>query len=261
MIEFYDNDMSVCAQKVRLVLAEKKLPYERHHLNLRAGDQFRGEYLKLNPGGVVPTIVDDGKVVIESTVIIDYLDNAYPEPALKPADPHERAAMLRWMIRPDAGLHRACGRTSFSIAFRHQLAHLGEKELAAFIARIPDESRRAAIRETLEQGLDAPGVDTAIRSCRDAVAAMRVALQETPWLAGSAYSLADATMTPYVLRLEHLGLSFIWDEMPDVADWFARVRARDNYAAIEDHLDPKYLALFESVPAEVHDRARQIIRG
>ena len=55
MIELYHNDMSVCAQKVRLVLAEKKLEWTGHHLNLRAGDQHRPDYLKLNPKGVVPT--------------------------------------------------------------------------------------------------------------------------------------------------------------------------------------------------------------
>ena len=56
MIEFYDNDMSVCAQKVRLVLAAKGLEYQRHVMNLRTGDQFRPDYLKLNPKAVVPTL-------------------------------------------------------------------------------------------------------------------------------------------------------------------------------------------------------------
>jgi glutathione S-transferase len=65
-------------------------------------------------------------------------------------------------------------------------------------------------------------------------------------------------MTPYVLRLEHLGLSWFWDDMPEVADWFERVKARANYGAIADHLDPKYLDLFESLPAEAHGRVRQI---
>lgn len=76
MIEFYDNDMSVCAQKVRLVLAIKGLDHERHSLDLRAGDQFKPDYLKLNPKAVVPTIVDNGIPIIESTVINSYLDDA-----------------------------------------------------------------------------------------------------------------------------------------------------------------------------------------
>lgn len=69
MISLYHNDMSVCAQKVRMTLAEKQLPWESHHLDLRAGDQQKPEYLKLNPNSVVPTLVDNGTVIIESTVI------------------------------------------------------------------------------------------------------------------------------------------------------------------------------------------------
>ena len=84
MIELYHNDMSVCAQKVRFTLVEKKLAWEGHHLNLRAGDQQEPEYLKLNPNAVVPTLVDNGNIIIESTVINEYLDDAYLEPRLKP---------------------------------------------------------------------------------------------------------------------------------------------------------------------------------
>jgi glutathione S-transferase len=58
-LTLYHNDMSVCAQKVRLCLAEKQLAYEDKHLNLRAGDQKRPEYLALNPNGYVPTLVHD----------------------------------------------------------------------------------------------------------------------------------------------------------------------------------------------------------
>ena len=78
MIELYHNDMSVCAQKVRFALAEKQLSWESHHLNLRAGDQQQPEYLKLNANALVPTLVDNGTVIIESTVINEYLDDTYP---------------------------------------------------------------------------------------------------------------------------------------------------------------------------------------
>src|SRR5277367_5678352 len=73
----YHNDMSVCAQKVRFTLAEKGLAYESRHLNLRAGDQKAPDYLKLNPNGYVPTLVHDDFVVCESTVICEYLDDAF----------------------------------------------------------------------------------------------------------------------------------------------------------------------------------------
>jgi len=64
MMELYHNGMSVCSQKVRLVLREKHLRPAEHNLNLRAGDSTRAEYLKLNPNGVVPTLVDRGAVIV-----------------------------------------------------------------------------------------------------------------------------------------------------------------------------------------------------
>lgn len=250
MIDFYDNNMSVCAQKVRLVLAEKDLEYERHHLDLRAGDQFKPDYLKLNPKAVVPTIVHDGNVVIESTVIISYLDDAFDKPSLIPATAVARARMLQWMILPDAGLHDTCGLTSFALAFRKQLAMLEPHKLEAHYAKMPDEKRRGHIRTLVEQGLDAPGVDAALRHYKKVVDSMAAALHDAPWIAGETYSLADVTMLPYILRLEHLGLDWFWADLPQVSEWFAASRQRDNYRAIEEHLDPKYLAIMSADTAE-----------
>ena len=93
MLELYHNDMSSCAQKVRTLLAEKNLEWTGHHLDLRAGDTLTPDYLKLNPNGVVPTLIDDGTVIIESTVINEYIDDAHPGPPLRPADARARAEM------------------------------------------------------------------------------------------------------------------------------------------------------------------------
>ena len=62
MLELFHNDMSTCSQKVRMALAEKGLEWTSHHLNLRAADQQKPDYLALNPNGVVPTITDGDDV-------------------------------------------------------------------------------------------------------------------------------------------------------------------------------------------------------
>ena len=84
MLALYHNDMSLCAQKVRVCLAEKGLEWENRHLILRAGEHQQPWYIKLNPRAVVPTLVDGEKVVPESNVILEYLEEAYPDPALAP---------------------------------------------------------------------------------------------------------------------------------------------------------------------------------
>jgi glutathione S-transferase len=91
LIRLYHATTSVCAIKARLALAEKNLAWESELLDLRRGEQHRPEYLKLNPGGVVPTLVHDNRVVVESTRIIEYLDEAFAAPPLMPKVPYERA--------------------------------------------------------------------------------------------------------------------------------------------------------------------------
>src|SRR6516162_8489882 len=96
MLTLYHNDMSVCAAKVRTALNEKNIDFQAIHLDLRAGDAQKSDYLKLNPDAVVPTIVHDGRVIIESTVICEYIDDEWPTPPLKPADSFGRAHMRLW---------------------------------------------------------------------------------------------------------------------------------------------------------------------
>ena len=93
MLELYHNINSVCAQKVRIALKEKGQEATEHLLTLR-GDQNEPAYLKLNPSGVVPTLVHDGHAVVESSLILYYLDEVFPEPPLMP-----KAAQARLRVR------------------------------------------------------------------------------------------------------------------------------------------------------------------
>ena len=105
MVTLYHNDMSVCAAKVRTALAEKQLSWEGVHLDLRAGDAQKPEYLKLNPNAVVPTLLHDGRTIIESTVICEYIDDEWPDHPLKPDRAWERAQMRLWTKQLDESVH------------------------------------------------------------------------------------------------------------------------------------------------------------
>src|SRR5262245_31942465 len=105
MLELYHNNISVCSQRVRLVLAGKNEPWTSRQVTLTKGEQLTPEFKQINPRGVVPVIVHDGRVIIESGVICEYLDEVFPEPPLKPADPATRALMRVWAKVPDDGIH------------------------------------------------------------------------------------------------------------------------------------------------------------
>lgn len=193
MLELYRNDMSACAQKVRLALAEKGLRWESRHLDLRAGDQQKPEYLRLNPKGVVPTLVDDGKVVRESTVIMEYLDDEYPNPPLRPADSHGRTHMRLWTKRLDEGHHDIATATlSMGIAFRFQYLAKGKEACEVLINRIPDPIRRERRRDVIDNGVEAREFKTAVRMWEELLTDMETTLGSSAWLVGNSYSLADA---------------------------------------------------------------------
>ncbi len=263
-MELYHNNMSVCAQKVRLVLREKHLHPVEHHLDLRAGDATRPEYLQLNPNGVIPTLIDHGVPIIESTVICEYLDDAYPDAPLRPTDPLQRAAMRLWTMRPDAGLHRACGVTSFAIAFRHQMLQLPAAEIERQLDEKPDPAVRDNLRQTIKLGIAAPQVAPALKTYDKAIGLISEQLQRSQWLAGEQYSLADIAMLPYVCRLEDLGLSWLWSEPRSnprsvIAAWLERCKARPNYSGIADYLDARYLQLMQSSGRELRTGIEAIL--
>jgi len=162
------------------VLAEKGLDFESHEIDLIAGEQHDPAYVKLNPNHVVPTLVHDDRVLLESTLIVRYLDEVFAEPPLRPADPYGRYEDDLWMKRIDEKVHTAAPVLTFAIGARNVLLQQPEAVREANIAGIP-----------------------------------------------------DCSMLPYVLRLDHLAMSPLFEDgrRPAVADWYARWQARETYAS------------------------------
>ena len=171
-------------------------------------------------------------MVPESTVICEYLDDAFPDPPLRPADPYGRSLMRRWTKVPDDGIHVACGSLSFAGAFARQLqTDFDADALERRMDAMPDPARAARQRQIMEHGFDVPFVRDAVRAHARMLRDMEAGLEGGPWLAGETFSLAEACITPYMERLDRLGLAPMWDGLPGVAAWFDRVRARPSFAA------------------------------
>jgi glutathione S-transferase len=216
--------------KARLTLEEKGLAWESELLNLQRGDQHAPAYLKLNPNAVVPTLVHDGRAVIESTLILEYLEEAFPAVALMPAEPWRRAQARLFMKKIDDYLHAATSTVTFAAAFRAHFLKLSPEELGARLARIPDPAYRERQRLSIEQGLDAPHVAPALRQFDRYFGEMEEALAASAHLAGESYSLADAAATPYVNRAGMLGMQALWKRRPRLQGWLERIVRRPNFA-------------------------------
>jgi glutathione S-transferase len=244
MLALYHNDMSLCAQKVRVCLAEKGLAWEDRHIVLRSGEHQKDWYVKLNRRAVVPTLIDGDKVVTESNVINEYLEEAYPEPALAPKDPYGRAKMRLWTKQLDEDIHDASAAIlSFGIAFRHQYLERGELG-KRMLEQIPNLFKRERRRDVIEKGPDSQHFIIAVQRMVQLLDEMQEALGEHAWLAGDAYTLADVAFTPYLARLEHLEILEMIGARSRVADWYRRCKARPSFhEAIGKWENPDYLAL------------------
>ena len=111
MIELYYYRDSVCSERVLMTLAEKGIhDWEPHHIDLFKGEQADPAYVKLNPKAQVPTLVHDGQIIRESSIICGYLDELYPDPSLKPVGLAQRAQMQEWIKDADDGGDDADGR-------------------------------------------------------------------------------------------------------------------------------------------------------
>ncbi|MEZ5559593.1 MAG: glutathione S-transferase family protein [Pseudomonadales bacterium] len=228
-MKLYHAAVSTCSQKVRLVLAEKGLEYESALLDLQRGDQFDAAYLALNPNAVVPTLENRGRALIESTLINEYLDDAYPEPALKPLDAAERHRMRLWTRRIDDALHPACGVVTYAIGVRPALLKRPREEVAALLAQIPDPQRRANRQAVIDEGVHAAVFAAACGAHAALFDDVDGHLTRHAWLAGSDYSLADAALTPYVVRVDHLGMGALLEQRPQLAAWYQRVQQRASF--------------------------------
>jgi glutathione S-transferase len=245
MLELYHNINSVCAQKVRVALAEKGLPYKEHLIDLRGG-QFDPAYMKLNPNAVVPTLVHDGRPVIESSVILYYLDEAFPQPSLMPQDPHQRAAVRQYNKLIDEYVHNSCTILTFATAFRPWFAGLTGEQIEARLAKSPSKKRTEYKVDVALHGLQSKFAREALDYHLKLLKMMDAALERGPWLAGERFSLADAAVIPYILRLDLLKLDKLFSEKTRA--WYARMRERPSVKKeMLERMTPQDKAPFEKL--------------
>ena len=249
MLELYHNDMSTCAQKVRATLAEKDLAWDGHELNLRTGEQHEPQFLKLNPRGVVPVLVHDGNVIIESNIIMEYVEDAFPDTKrLMPKSAPSKAAVRNLLQRLDTTLHLHIATISVGIAFRDQLlaVHKNDQALESYYSAVPDPRLQAVYRDVVPSGAGSKSFLLALDGWKRQLADMNTALASSDWLVGDELTLADLAYLPYMCRFEHLHMTEIWSRYPALGSWFDRCKQTAGYRnGIAAWLNPKYLELMK----------------
>jgi glutathione S-transferase len=260
MLELYHDPVSASSQKVRLVLAELGLDWKDHRISLLAGEQHSPQYRAVNPRGEVPALVHEGWILTESSVIGEYLVEAFAPGSLVPSDAKGRARVRHWMFRISDALYEACGVLSYAIAVRPiQLAQDRESVLAS-IAQMPDAVKRDRRRTIFEEGMESPHFPAALQRHIDMLRELDSQLAQHAWIVGPELSLADTTALPYVLRLENLSLWPLVEAFPHVVRWYAALCERPSFAtAITDMVPAAIVELTRNAGSAAWPRARDIL--
>jgi glutathione S-transferase len=261
MLELYHNINSVCAQKVRIALYEKDQPVKEHLLTLQ-GDQNDPAYMKLNPNGVVPTLVHNDNVITESSLILYYIDEAFPDPPLMPETPVARHRVRLYNKLIDEYMHNACTIITFATAFRPRFLKMAREEWLGEINKAPLKRRAEYKRSVIEHGLDSEFVIDALAQHQKLISWMAEDLKRGPYLAGDNFSNADCAVVPYILRLELLKLGAMWEIEPAVANWWARAQKRPSIkAAIFDRMQETDWAPFRNLAPDPWPKVRSLLKA
>jgi glutathione S-transferase len=229
-LSLYNAPQSTCSQRVRFTLHEKELSFTELKLDLFSGDQLRPEYLKINPNGVVPSLVHNGRAIIDSAVIIEYLDEVFPEPTpLVPKDAVARAAMRSLIRYIDEVPTPAVRVPSYNIAF---LPHFRDMPEADFVALAESKPLRKEFLLSMGRtGFSDEEMNKALERLRRGMERMSEALRASdgPWLMGPQFTLADIAIMPVLVRMADIGLGTLWERFPEVDRWLAALRTRPAF--------------------------------
>jgi glutathione S-transferase len=228
MAEFtlYNAPQSTCSQRVRFVLNAKNLSFTEHKLDLFSGDQLKPEYLVINPNAVVPALIHDGHTILDSSVIIEYLDEVANDViCFTPPEP-EKKAYMRWMMRYVDEIPAPAIRVpSYNLAF---LPHFQQMTEEAFLALANSKPLRKEFLLTMGRtGFPKAEMDQALDKLNRTVIRMNewITQNKGPWIMGDKLSLVDIAVMPVIVRMEDINLSESWADKPLISAWLENIQA------------------------------------
>ena len=224
-IHLYHGGISNCSMRVRMTLIEKGLPWTGHHLDLKLKENISDAYFAINPNGLVPTLIDNGVVHIESNDIIDYLDETYPEPSLRAAGDED--GMLEW-LRLAASIHvPAVKPYVYATKMQKKLKKTAEEQEKYDELQKNDELKEFHARHAGGSEFGEQDVATARGILEECFARLENALDGRDWIMGDRFTLADISWIP--LHFVLVGCGYPFENHPNVSHWAAAFEDRESY--------------------------------
>ena len=204
MLELYNSPVSTCSQKVRLVLAEKDIAWQDRRVSFAKHEHISHWYLKLNPKGVLPTLVHDGRAVLDSSVIGEYLEDVFPDKPLRPKDALDRAHMRAWRQFIDEVPTPAIRPPSFNAAFGVIWSHMSDEEFDRYVERLP--LRKHFYRRMGRQGFPNEDIQASLDQLEMTLERMERVLEQTRWNRVKAAKLLKISYRALLYKIKQVGL-------------------------------------------------------
>jgi glutathione S-transferase len=227
---------SSCSQKLRIFLNFKGIPWESHVVDLPSNENFSPWFLGINPRGLVPVLVHDGAVHIESNDIIVYLERIFPEPRMIPPGFETEIATL---LRHEDDLHLDLRTLSFRFVFDRRGPSKPPEALQSYVTNgsgtvqgVADPGKAEQIafwNVTAREGLTDERSRAAAHKFRTEFDKLDRRLAAAPFLIGDGLSVLDIAWFIYADRLLQAGYPLARHH-PHVADWHARLAVRPEFA-------------------------------
>ena len=230
----YDAAGVPSPRRVRICLLEKALPFTVRWLNLGLMDQKNPAYLKLNPTGMVPTLLHGGKTVYESNVINEYIDSIYPNPPLVPKDSFGQAQMRMWFAFEN----------DFAKPFRDAVYETMGKERLQSTGISPEKLREEIGKRTgnavyarfATKVLTTPRDDAIIADRQELLMEKMALMNERlsdgrAWLCGEQFTLADIALAPRVDMFPIVGVADLYQRFPHIGVFMEKMKARPSWQA------------------------------
>lgn len=231
MLTLYHAWASTCSQKVRLCLAEKELEYKEIAFQLRDGEHLQNEFLKINPKGLVPVLINGEKVIPESTIINEYLEEHFPEISLMPQDEGLCNLIRAWNKDIDLKYSDTIKIPSYQENIRPYLIKKNQTEVLEQLNRIPQKETRERWLKAATTGFSERELNNAHEVLKQMLCQAEKKLSKNEWLFGDELTLADINTFPFVERLYTLHSYEQLQKWPAVQSWHQAIRKRPAYKA------------------------------
>ena len=229
-LELFHGGPNANSLKPLFTLAEKGIDYVDRRIDFGRFEQHDPEFVKINPRGQVPALLHDGKVITESTVICEYLDELFPHPIpLRPADPYWRAQMRIWTKFVDEYFCWCVSTLGWEAMGKRFVSKMPQDEFEAYVARVPVHEQKVKWRNA-RNGFDPALLEDERRKVRVSVTKLERDLQDRKWLAGDQFSLADICTYAIAMSVPRLMPEALSEaETPRTLEWLEAVKRRPGH--------------------------------